>query len=266
VCFLLHRRRVLIGISALLVCPLASLAQRSKPKPCTDDLDSCPVRGCAAVGSSSALLNKLKRTVPPSAVPILLTLDDFQSLQDKSDDLVGQRTALAQADRKKLTNFRVSGGKVSEGTLVQVTGYLIGNPHPNNSGESVNCRLKGTDNNDFHIPLGRDPKDTEFDGVVVEMIPQDRPDSWNIDSLRGIQNDGHRVLIRGQLFYDNMHIVNNDPDNDKQGQPKRFSLWEVHPTTEFYFCEDVNDRCDPADITQWTLIGKIGVGLRSANN
>jgi hypothetical protein len=36
--------------------------------------------------------------------------------------------------------------------------------------------------------------------------------------------------------YDNKHSINDDEDNPMGGQPPRFSLWEVHPITEFEVC------------------------------
>ena len=71
-----------------------------------------------------------------------------------------------------------------------------------------------------------------------------RPSSGN--SRRGFP-----VLVRGQLFYDNKHLVNSDPDDVKPRQPKRFSLWEIHPVTEFHVCVTVDNDCDPKDLAQW---------------
>ena len=148
---------------------------------------------------------------------------------------------------------------MSEGDFVQVVGYLVGLPQrPKAEGpESVNCNLMddGTHrNNDFHIPIARNPGDTEYEGVVVEMIPQKRPVAWKINGIRQMARDQLQVLVRGQLMYDNKHVVNKDPQNDNR-QPKRFSLWEVHPVTEFYVCR--RNSCASDDLTQWELVGKV---------
>lgn len=39
----------------------------------------------------------------------------------------------------------------------------------------------------------------------------------------------------------------------KAGQPKRFSLWEVHPVTEVHVCMTANKQCDPKKVKapQW---------------
>jgi len=72
--------------------------------------------------------------------------------------------------------------------------------------------------------------------------------------IRQIARDQLQVLVRGQLMYDNKHVVNKDPQHDN-GQPKRFSLWEVHPVTEFYVCRRTS--CASDNLTQWELVGKV---------
>jgi hypothetical protein len=53
----------------------------------------------------------------------------------------------------------------------------------------------------------------------------------------------------GGLTYDNEHLVNGDAQHPKSGQPKRISLWEIHPITAFYVCG--TGTCDPARTEQW---------------
>ena len=67
------------------------------------------------------------------------------------------------------------------------------------------------------------------------------------------------VLIRGQLLYDNLHEVNDDPDNVKASQPKRFALWEVHPITEVYVCMTASKKCDPKKVKepQWKRLENV---------
>jgi hypothetical protein len=230
----------------------ADAQQRKKAGPCADDLFSCPTHGCAT-RSPEALVNKQKRSLPPSGKALMLTLDDFDSLQDQADKLVGQKVALNATARKKLEKLTSSAGQVKEGDLVQIVGYMVGlpnRPNANTSGESVNCRLKGRDNNDFH------PHDSEFEAIVVEVIPQRRNKEWTVPKLKQIAKEGRLVLVRGQLFYDNMHLINADPDDPVGGQPKRFSLWEVHPVTEFYICR-TEKKCDTQVISQWEALEKV---------
>ena len=230
-------------------------------QPCAADLDHCPQRGCAAAGTAAAFINERKRTFPLAGTPVHLTLDDFDSLQTQAGQFVGQNVALTTAARNKLKNLNSSTGKVSEGDLIQVTGFVVGLedhlPRANSSGESVNCKIHGKTANDFHIPIADDSAASPFEAIVIEMIPQKRPAAWTLAKLRKFAKDGTPVLVRGQLLYDNKHRVNDDPENPLGGQPKRFSLWEVHPVTEFYSCDAPDKNCDPTDVLQWKLLGKV---------
>lgn len=229
-----------------------SPSEAKKPTPCAESLDACPAWGCAKAGSADALTNEVKRTRPTATAPVRLTLDDFEMLQEQADNLVGQKVSLKKGARSKLKTLSIAGGQVGEGDLVEIAVYIVGIPHPN-KGESVNCRLTKTEENDFHINVAGDPGDTEFDGIVVEMIPQNRPSGWTTKKLRRVAKKELQVLVRGQLFYDNKHVVNNDPIDTIGGQPKRFSLWEIHPVTGFYVCAQ-QTGCDPSDITQWNRL------------
>jgi hypothetical protein len=241
--------------------PITAAQTPASTQPCSQDIDSCPLRGCARANTAEALVNELKRTLPPSGAPILLTLNDFESLQAQATQLVGQNVALTKAARNKLKNLSSSAGKVSEGDFVSVTGFVVGLedhlPRAMVGGESVNCRIHGKLSNDFHIPIGEDQMSNPFEAIVVEMIPQKRPATWTLAKLRKFAKDGTPVLVRGQLLYDNKHRVNDNPENPLGGQPKRFSLWEIHPVTESYFCDAPDKNCDPKDISQWKLFGKV---------
>jgi|SRR5947209_1938607 len=235
---------VVIAIAGLLlsVYPQRTVKARTKEPPCAQDLVSCPDRGCAQPTTPEALANQLKRSWP-SSKPVLLTLDDFEALQGQADAMVGQGVSLDQGKRQKLRGLRHAGREVNEGDLVQVGGYIVGQPSAANSRESANCRLSGLVNNDFHITIARDPNDTEFEGIVVKMIPQTRPIGWTLEKLQRVEKERWQVLVRGQLFYDNEHRVNDDPDDEISGQAKRFSLWEVHPVTDFYVCLNNEKGC-----------------------
>jgi hypothetical protein len=221
---------------------------------CAASLLACPEAGCAHDGSSDAVTNELKRRVPPAGAPRTLTLDDFKRLQDDEIAVFGDdKIEPDEAERTKgLRNLKVDGGRVSEGDLVQVVGFLVGKPHAN-SGESVNCKLTGSTNNDFHLTIADDPASDEFNGIVVEMTPQARPKTWTLKRVTAVQKLERPVLVVGQLFYDNKHHVNDDPENPGGGDPKRFSLFEVHPVTQFFVCR-TTDQCDPARAADWTTL------------
>ena len=161
---------------------------------------------------------------------------------------MGQGTEID--DRTPLASISVSEGTVGEGSKVRLTAFLSdGKPHAN-SGESVNCSLSGPTNNDFHISVTELPNASEFDGLVVEMVPQDRPSAWTLTNLAKLRKK--MLLIEGGLFYDNLHFVNGDSQNPTPGgQPKRFSLWEIHPITSVKICKKANNQCDPAVASDW---------------
>jgi len=140
---------------------------------------------------------------------------------------------------------------VGEGDLAEIIGFIAvspanSRPHANASGESVNCRLPGSENNDFHISLTPRPNGSEFEGIVVEMVPQERHENWTAAQLRRVQQARRMVRVRGQLFFDNHHKVNSDPQNNITNQPKRISLWEIHPVTEFDVCTTATCTADGA--------------------
>jgi hypothetical protein len=111
-------------------------------------------------------------------------------------------------------------------------------------------------NVDFHIPMVADDDDTEFEGIVVEMIPQDRNEGWTSKKLKRTARERRPVTVRGQLFYDNKHLVNDDPDDVVPRQPKRHSLWEIHPVTAFLVCMARNKKCGP-NSQQWRKLEQI---------
>jgi hypothetical protein len=234
---------------------LADIALESQAQPCVSPatLKACTATkptGCSAADSPHGLVNQLKRTAPPPGTPTTLTFETFSKLQTAAVDLVDQGVDIPAAEREKIKSLETAEGTVGEGARVQLVAFLSeGKPHAN-SGESVNCNLKTEANNDLHIPVTETKNGSEFEGIVVEMIPQDRPAKWtsaNVAKLRG-----KVLLIEGSLFYDNLHFANGDANNPMQGQPKRFSLWEIHPVISLKVCKKATvGQCDPARATDW---------------
>jgi Bacterial SH3 domain len=220
-------------------------ARATTNAPCANSFASCRPEGCGAPGSDQAILNSTKRRQPSETNARTLSFADLRSLQQKANNLVGQHNELTQAERDSLVNLSVTSGTVREGKLVKVRGFLAAKvePHANTSGESVNCRFTPSENNDFHISLVENAGEDEFKGIVVEMIPQNRNPGWTLAKLINLRQQGKRVLVVGALFYDNIHIVNDDPNHPIGGQPKRVSLWEVHPITKFFVCTRASNNC-----------------------
>ena len=224
---------------------------------CAATLDECPARGCAKEESWEAEVNAIKKTPPEGGkAAVLLTFGDLKSLQKQADEKVGQGPYdLTPHGHQKLTDLNVSGGTVSEGDRVRIVAYIPKGQdglHANKAGESVNCNLKKPYDNDFHIPVVAAAGDTEFQGIVVEMIPQARPSAWTVDALKDIQAKGTQVLVEGALSYDKVHYVSDDPDHPFKDEPNRMSLWEIHPITEFLVCR--RDHCDPKRQSDWAAL------------
>jgi hypothetical protein len=198
-------------------------------------------------------MNAAKRTFATGA-PTTLSFGDFDALQTAAQNVVDLGKEVA--DRGVLQNLVNSLG---EGASVQIVAFLAPGtgPHPN-TGESVNCNLTGAINNDFHIPVTEEAGQDEFSAIVVEMVPQGadggpkRNAAWTLVKLQKVQSLKRMVKISGQLFYDNAHFPNSDPKHPLNGQPKRFSLWEVHPISQISVCKKANNSCDIDTASDWT--------------
>jgi hypothetical protein len=200
----------------------------------------------------AGLRNRAKRHVPdPTCTPKPFTLDDARSLQNFIDNTFADaRTTKTKFEpTRMLRNIATFDGSMGEGDLVRLSAYLV--IARDEGSESVNCA--GDDGTDIHLSFGpKSTHPTEYDGIVAEMIPQlPRPAGWDSITLNRLA--GKQVLVVGGLTYDNEHLVNDNAASPKSGQPKRFSLWEVHPITAFYVCP-AGDGCDPAQLGQWVTL------------
>jgi hypothetical protein len=226
---------------------------------CASSLAQCPTLGCATAGSTHALLNRQKRRAALAGATRVLSFADFKGLQQQAENLVGQAQQLDAQERGQLQDLHTSAGLVAEGRRVRLAGFIAagpGAPRANSGGESVNCQLSGANNNDFHISIVPRVGDTEWQGIVVEMVPQGRAASWTLANLRKARTQKRRVLVTGPLFYDNAHTVNDDPQSSSN-QPKRFSLWEIHRVTSFKVCLRANNDCDPERPAEWGLLASL---------
>jgi hypothetical protein len=196
-----------------------------------------------------ALREQLKTRIPTSRTAKPLTFSDFVALQKHADGLVGEGRLLSPEQRAQLVNMGISSGTVSEGDLVQVSGYLL-------DAHASRGKIPGISNSDFNLSLAERPDATRFDSIIVKMIPQNRPPEWNLPILSMVAEAKKKVLIRGQLFYENLHRVNNDPNNARMADPKRVSLWEIHPITAFFVCDQTGQDCDPTQPDQWSSVKK----------
>lgn len=233
---------------------LSKIEPQSVTPPCVNPrtLDACTTTkpaGCSDPDSPHGLANELKRAIPTAGAAKIVNFKAFSELQTDAVGLVDQGVDISPDDRKKIKSIETSQGVLGEGLRVRLLAFLSeGNPHAN-TGESVNCYLKDEPNNDIHISVTESKDMSEFEGIVVEMIPQNRPEKWTSDNVATLR--GKLLLIEGALFYDNLHVVNSDAANPIPRQPKRFSLWEIHPIVSVKVCKNADTKCDPNDSSVW---------------
>ncbi len=238
---------------ALLASAVAARADTAVK--CTyKSLGACPKIGCAKPNSPLAATNSQKRTVATTGSPAKISFADLQDLQTDvqtkfahppvpvaGEDVKSYHSMKAAPRKILLSGLPVASGKFSEGDFVELSGFIASEkqkPHPN-KGETVNCKFKDEPRNDYHISITPTKNSDETKGVVVEMIPQDphrKSKDWNLDKLRNIQDRQLPVKIRGRLFFDSEHSKNTSKTSTST-QPRRFSLWEIHPISSFFVCE-----------------------------
>jgi hypothetical protein len=244
--------RLVLVAGALLMLP--GLLRADKAVKCSiKTLDACHKIGCSKPGSPLAVTNSQKRTTAINGSPAKLTFEDLKALQADVDRtfangpvvIKGQKISSAHnikaAPRKIiLSGLTAATGTFSEGDFVELEGFIAATkqpPHPN-TGESVNCDLTDRVSNDYHINITPAKNEDEAQGVVVEMIPQNphrKNDDWDLDKLKKIQKQQMPVKLEGHLFFDSEHAPNTQK-NGKSKNPKRFSVWEIHPLTSFQVC------------------------------
>jgi hypothetical protein len=218
-------------------------------------LSSCPKIGCSKPGSPLAATNSKKRATVVKGAPTVISFSDLKDLQAGVDQKFANGPILIKGTKVSsyhnmkatprkiiLSGLRTASGNFSEGDFVELVGFIAATklpPHPN-TGESVNCNLKDEPSNDYHINITPAKNGDETEGIVVEMIPQSpnrKSKDWNLDKLKKVQTDQLPVKIQGQLFFDSEHKPNTRKSGKAGGNPRRFSLWEIHPISSFLVCQ-----------------------------
>jgi hypothetical protein len=188
----------------------------------------------------------------PAGTPKAITVKDMIALQASvsKQKLVTPREP--PVDRSGLV-------KLGEGDRVQLTGFVF--EARQEGGESVNCGDTIPDKpafHDIHIALlevkrKTDPKDATPEGkanagieecgsIVAEMSPHFRPAAWNSENLTAIGEMGLPVRVTGNRFFDASHVPCS-AGKPVPSQPKRISLWEIHPIYAFEVCPKDKGTC-----------------------
>lgn len=244
------RRFVCVAAVAVAV-PL--LAQTVPCARVVDTLDKCPAIACAVEHTADAELNRQRNSEPHTELLWRLTLDDFEKLQKAVSAPQGFAVRDRGVFRHVLTirypkayrpaPFAIS---IGEGDMVEVTGFIVGTPHATRA-DPATCMLIGVENNSYRLNIARNAGDSEYDSIVVEMVPHYYDAAGNtlrvshrpadlLAHLEAIRREGREVRVRGKLLYNNKHLVNSNPDDPLPGEAKRMSLWEIHPVMDIRAC------------------------------
>jgi hypothetical protein len=212
--------------------------------PSSDGTPADSACGLEGSGGAEAAQNKAKNDFCASGDPQATSFDDLKNLQAQvtSDTSInwGNRNT---ADRKKgPTTDRAPLEQMGEGKLVVVNGFVL--IARQEGAESVNCGKVPPATppyHDIHISLVPSADETsECNGIVVEMSPHHRPAEWTAANVNKLGKAHLPVRVTGHLFFDSSHLP-CDGGQASAGNPKRFSLWEVHPIYKLEVC---TGNCD----------------------
>jgi hypothetical protein len=199
----------------------------------------------------------------PGEAPQNRAKNNFCAAGDKAKPIsLAEITSLQkEAETKEKANHFVAGEppksrdfleQLGEGNLVVFEGFVF---HARQEcKETVNCGAVPPNKNashDIHIALLEEPRKTkssstkaeqdreECTGFVAEMIPHHRPAEWTACNVNTVAEQGLRVRVTGQQFFDGSHLPckNGVPQGSN---PKRVSLWEIHPIYSFEVCPSGN--------------------------
>jgi hypothetical protein len=227
-------------------------ADPSFPSPAAASLgidSSCTLAG---KGGAEAAQNTAKNNFCAGQTATPITIADMKALQaqvqtDKSINFGNSHSHPVSSKAGPVKN-RAHLTALGEGSLRTLEGFIM--VARQEGAESVNCGTavpNDTAFHDIHISIVATEDDThgdECEAVVAEMIPHHRPGVWTQKAVQKVAVAHARVRVTGQLFFDSSHTPCQD-GNDVAGDPRRSSLWEIHPIYKFDVCDA--DDCTPAE-------------------
>lgn len=203
--------------------------------------DICGIAGGSPDPADQAESMAKNNFCAPAHDPEVLT---YKNLTDLQTEATNKGIGKKLEDRKDVQNL-------GEGNYVSYIAVIKDAHYSDVSGgEKVNCNQSGNPPNDIHIVLMPDPNDPdECHSTTAEMSPHYRPTNWTPTTLKNL---GKPVRIKGQLFYDNSHT----PCGAHSSNPKRISLWEVHPVYSIDVCKmsDLKQCQASTSAADWTPV------------
>ncbi|HVG30545.1 MAG TPA: hypothetical protein VM864_12635 [Pyrinomonadaceae bacterium] len=192
--------------------------------------------GTGAEGQQDSVKNNFCATGTPKAMTIP-ALTSLQAQVEKNGSInFGNENKGGK--KKGPTTNRAPLRKLGEGKLVTLRAFVL--IARQEGGESVNCGKNVPDQplfHDIHISLVSTADATdECSGVVAEMSPHHRPDSWTHANVEKVSRAKLPVRVTGQLYFDSSHFPCSGGQGAGEGNPKRVSLWEIHPIYKFEVC------------------------------
>ena len=195
--------------------------------------------GISGSGGAEANQNKAKNDFCSSGDAESVDFDKLKSLQDQVASATGIDWGNKNTDNHKKgpTQDRAPLESMGEGKLVVLKGFVL--IARQEGAESVNCGKNAPNSppyHDIHISIVQSADETdECSSVVAETSPHHRPPEWNAANLNAVGKAHLPVRITGHLFFDSSHVPCAD-GKPVPSNPKRVSLWEVHPVYEFEVC------------------------------
>jgi hypothetical protein len=214
-------------------CPLPFAGALNSPAD-----DHCGIQGGSSDPAKQAESRAKNDFCVSTQSPLVLT---HQVLQDMQTKATAMNLPKSLPDRKQLV-------EMGEGKYVSYVAFVKDAHYSDvSAGEAVNCNIAGNSTNDIHIVLLEHPGDDECTSTTAEMSPHFRPAGWTPDAINAAQ--GHPVRIRGHLFYDGSHTPCT---GTSRPNPKRVSLWEIHPVYSLDVCEFTDlAKCQESDSAVW---------------
>lgn len=198
---------------------------------------------CGLTGAGTGaegLQDSVKNNFCATGTPKTMTIASMTNLQAQvvKNGSINFGSANKGKTKKGPTTNRAPLKKLGEGSLVTLRAFVL--IARQEGGESVNCGKNVPDQplfHDIHISLVSTADETdECSGVVAEMSPHHRPDSWTHANVEKVAREKLPVRVTGQLYFDSSHFPCSGGQSAGQGNPKRVSLWEVHPIYKFEVC------------------------------
>jgi hypothetical protein len=227
--------------------PVCANPSYPKPAPAKQPaIDSqCGLNGSGA-GPEGAQ-NSAKNNFCARGAPREITIADLTKLQQQveKNPAINFGNENKGTRKKGPTTNRAPLKRLGEGTLVTLKAFVL--IARQEGPESVNCE-KNVPNepafHDIHISLvDSTGVEDECAGVVAEMSPHHRPDSWSHVNVEKVSRAKLPVRVTGHLYFDSSHFPCSGGQSAGEGNPKRVSLWEIHPIYKFEVC---TGGCDGA--------------------